>query len=193
VLEPLGPDATLLLIDLQQAIDDPSWAAAGPRNNPEAEHTVLRLLERWRSTGRPIVHIRHDSREPASSYRPGQPGNAFKPGLAPRGEETVIAKRAGSAFVGTALDTLLRTRRGPVVVAGVITNNSVESTVRAAGDLRYRVLLVEDGCFTFARRDRSGHLRTAQEVHDLSLANLDGEYCTVVTAAEILRAAEPVA
>ena len=32
----------------------------------------------------------------------------------------------------------------------------------------------------FARRDFHGRLRTADEVHSMSLANLDGEYCTVL-------------
>src|ERR1700753_2568085 len=47
--------AVLLLIDLQQAIDHPSW---GERNNPHAETQVSRLLAYWRSRGGPGCHIR---------------------------------------------------------------------------------------------------------------------------------------
>ena len=36
-----APGAVLLLIDLQQAIDHPSW---GQRNNPQAETQIARLL-----------------------------------------------------------------------------------------------------------------------------------------------------
>lgn len=101
--------------------------------------------------------------------------------------ETVIGKRVNSAFIGTGLDDWLRGRGiGTLVVAGVITNNSVEATVRMAGSLGYDVCLVADACFTFARLDRSGRLRTAEEVHDLSLANMDGEYAEVVETAEML-------
>jgi nicotinamidase-related amidase len=75
------------------------------------------------------------------------------------------------------------------VVAGVITNNSVEATVRHAGNLGFDTYLVEDACFTFARPDYRGVARTAEEVHAMSLANLQGEYCTVVTTAEVLAAA----
>jgi hypothetical protein len=32
-----------------------------------------------------------------------------------------------------------------------------------------------------------GRIWTAEEVHAISLANLDGEYCRVVTAAEVLQ------
>jgi nicotinamidase-related amidase len=57
-----------------------------------------------------------------------------------------------------------------------------------AGNLGFDTYLVADACFTFARPDYHGRLRSAEEVHAMSLANLDGEYCTVVTSASILRA-----
>ena len=69
---------------------------------------------------------------------------------------------------------------------GVSTNNSVEATVRMAGNLGFKTFLVADACFTFARRDFHGSLRTADEVHSMSLANLDGEYCTVLDTVAIL-------
>jgi nicotinamidase-related amidase len=183
----LPVDAALILIDMQKAIDDPRWATEGPRNNPDAEDNVASLLRHWRETGRPIIHIRHDSREPKSAYRPGQPGNDFKPEAMPLPGETVIAKQTNSAFISTDLEAQLRARGvRDLVVAGVITNNSVEATVRMAGNLGFTVHLAEDACFTYARRDYRGHLRSAEEVHAMSLANLDGEYCRVTTAAEIL-------
>ena len=186
-METLPHDAALLIVDLQKAIDDPRWSHAGPRNNPQAEANVAALLAAWRRDGRPIVHIRHDSTDPASTYRPGSPGHAFKEEAMPLPGETVIGKPVNSAFIGTALDEWLRGRGiGTLVVAGVITNNSVEATVRMAGNLGYDVRLVADACFTFARHDRSGRLRTADEVHDLSLANMDGEYAAVVETAEVL-------
>jgi nicotinamidase-related amidase len=184
---PLAPNAALLIIDLQKAIDAPYWAAEGPRNNPAAEGNVARLLRHWRKTGRPIFHIRHDSREPSSAYRPGQPGHDFKAEALPLSGETVIGKKTNSAFIGTDLEARLRAQEiGQLVIAGVITNNSVEATVRMAGNLGFVVHLPEDACFTFARRDHAGRLRNADEVHAMSLANLDGEYCRVTTTAELL-------
>jgi nicotinamidase-related amidase len=72
------------------------------------------------------------------------------------------------------------------VVAGVITNNSVETSVRHAGNLGFAVWLAEDACFTFAKADWNGVTRSADEVHAMSLANLDGEYCTVATTAALI-------
>ena len=185
--ELLPREAALLVIDLQKAIDHPSW---GERNNPEAEKNVALLLEQWRATDRPIYHIRHDSIEPNSHYRPNQPGHEFKPEVRPRDGEMVIAKQTNSAFIGTDLEARLRAAEQTLlVITGVITNNSVEATVRMAGNLGFDTYLVEDATFTFGRMDWAGNFRTAAEVHAMSLANLDGEYCTVVSTRAVLGAA----
>jgi nicotinamidase-related amidase len=181
---PLPRDAALIVIDVQKAIDHPSW---GVRNNPQAERNIAALLAAWRGSGRPIYHVRHDSTEPASHYRPGQPGNEFKPEAAPLDGETVLVKRTNSAFIGTDLEARLRAAgQNTLVIAGVITNNSVEATVRMAGNLGFDTRLVQDAVFTFGRTDWSGVFRAADEVHAMSLANLDGEYCTVTDTAAVL-------
>jgi nicotinamidase-related amidase len=175
-------EPALIVIDFQKAIDHPKWARYGPRNNPDAERNIAQLLSAWRASSLPIYHVRHDSREPESTYRPGQPGNDFKPEAAPEPGETIIVKHVHSAFIGTGLEARLRgAGHLSLVIAGVITNNSVEATVRMGANLGFEIYLVEDACFTFARPDWRGRLRSAEEVHAMSLANLSGEYCTVVT------------
>ncbi len=180
----LPASAALVIIDLQKAVEAPYW---GPRNNPDCERKVATLLERWRATRRPVYHIRHDSTEPQSAYRPGQPGNDFKDVVKPRTGETVIAKRVNSAFIGTDLETRLR-RDGhtPIVVTGVSTSNSLEATVRMGGNLGFEFIVVSDGCFTFDKKTLDGRLFKAVDVHALSLAHMHGEYATVVDTAWIL-------
>jgi nicotinamidase-related amidase len=174
----------LLLIDLQKAIDDPSW---GPRSTPDAEGNQARLLAFWRARGWPVRHVRHDSVNPASTYRPGQVGHAFRDPAVPLPGEPVTAKTANSAFIGTRLAAELRdagVRR--LVVFGVATNNCVEATVRMAGNLDFDVFVVADACIAFARPDWNGTPRSADDVHAMSLANLDREYATVVVTDELL-------
>ena len=179
--------AALLIIDVQKAIDADYHAAEGPRNNLGAEQNIARLLAAWRKDKRTVIHIRHDSTFATSAYRPGQSGNEFKTEVAPVAGETVIPKETNSAFIGTELERQLRdSGNDTLVVSGVSTNNSVEATVRMAGNLGFRTYLVADACFTFARRDFHGRLRSADEVHSMSLANLAGEYCTVVDVATVL-------
>jgi nicotinamidase-related amidase len=183
---PLTSNAALLLIDLQKAVDHPSW---GIRNNPEAEKRVAALLDRWRTSGRPVIHVRYVSREPTSTFRPGQAGVDFKDEAMPRPNELVITKPAASAFIGTDLEEQLRRRSIiEVVVIGVITNNSVEATARVAGDLGFRTVVVSDATFTFARNDYHGRHRTAEEIHSMSLANLDGQYAEIADTQAVLLA-----
>jgi hypothetical protein len=102
-----------------------------------------------------------------------------------------LRKQTNSAFIGTDLEAKLRAAGHTVlVICGVITNNSVEATVRMAGNLGFDVHLVEDACFTFAKLDWQGRLCSAEAVHALSLANLHGEYCTVLTTEAALRRLE---
>jgi nicotinamidase-related amidase len=174
----LPASAALLIIDLQKAIDAPYW---GPRNNPDCERNVAALLGCWRATRRPIYHIKHDSSEPQSAYRPGQPGNEFKDEVKPRAGEAVITKRVNSAFIGTGLGTLLKVAgHGPLVITGVLTHNSVEATVRMGGNLGFEIYVVSDGCAAVDKKTLDGRLFAAGDVHALSLANMHGEYATVV-------------
>ncbi len=183
----LPVDAALILVDLQAAIDDPCW---GPRNNPQAETLVAALLAAWRSAAMPVLHVRHDSLSPNSPYRPGGPGHAFKPEAAPLPGEAVIAKRTGSAFIDGALEAALDALGSThLVLCGVLTNNSLEATARHAGDLGYRVFVVSDACWAVDKRDASGRLWGAEDVHRLSLANLEGEYARVVPGALAIEAA----
>jgi len=178
--------AVLLLIDLQNAIDQPSW---GQRNNPQAETNIARLLALWRANAWPVFHVRHDSTDATSHYRPGQPGHDFKPEAKPLPGEPIIAKHTNSAFIGTDLEAQLRAGgHTALVVCGVITNNSVEATVRMAGNIGFDTYLVSDACFTFGRADLKGHFHTAEQIHDISLANLHGEYCTVIDTLSVLGA-----
>jgi len=183
----LPHDAALLVVDVQQAIDDPEW---GPRNNPGAEGAIAALIAAWRAEALPIFHIRHDSVEPGSPYRPERPGHAFKAEARPLEGETVIPKSARSAFVGTrleeALDALGATT---LVVCGVLTHNSVEASVRHAADLGYRVFVVADACWAVDVVDLAGRRWPAEDVHALSLACLAGEYAEVVDLAMALAAA----
>jgi nicotinamidase-related amidase len=177
----------LVVIDVQKAIDHPDWARYGPRNHPDAERNITLLLDAWRRLGLPVYHVRHDSLEPRSHYRPGQAGNQFKPEVQPLPTEPVIVKHTNSAFIGTGFeDTLRQANHDVLVVAGVITNNSVEATVRMAGNLGFETYLVEDACFTYARPDWTGRVRSAEEVHAMSLANLNQEYCAVLTTVEAI-------
>ena len=177
----------LIIIDMQKGMANP---AAGSRNNPQAEDNIALLLQAWRKGGAHIVHVRHISRSPTSPFAPGQSGVAFQEALQPLPHEHVLEKNVPDAFINTALERWLRVRGlNEVVLVGVSTNNSVEASARTAGNLGFSTVVVSDASFAFAMRDYAGVQRSADEVHAMSLANLDGEYATIKTARALLEQA----
>ena len=167
----------LLVIDVQNAIDDPVW---GRRGQPEMEDRIVTLLDAWRERRLPIVHIRHDSTDLASPYRPGTRGNDFKDAVAPLPGEPVIDKRTNSAFIGTDLmDLLDELQVQRLVLTGVLLENSVEATARMAGNLGFEVVIPEDAVASVDRTDRRGRHWPAEDVHALTLAILDKEYAVI--------------
>jgi nicotinamidase-related amidase len=186
----MSPPA-LLIIDMQRGMAGPS---AGVRNNPDAERRIADLLRAWRAAGATVVHVRHISRTAGSPFWPGQAGVEFQPELSPLATEHVVEKNVPDAFACTGLERWLHARGvTAVAVVGVSTNNSVEATARSAGNLGFKTYVASDATFAFAKVDYDGVPRTAGEVHAMALANLDGEYATVATAAELCHTIEPPA
>ena len=133
----LPADAALIVIDMQEAIDDPRW---GPRNNPGAEANIAALIAAWRAeraAARPCPPRFGRARLTLCA---GETGHRFKPCAAPLEGEPVVGKNANSAFVGTGLEGLLdELGATTLVICGVLTPNSVEATARHAGNLGYQV------------------------------------------------------
>lgn len=178
----------LVVIDVQRGFDDAVW---GRRNNPSCEDNVARLIAAWRAAGRPLVYVRHDSREPASPLRPGQPGNDFKDVVT--GEpDVLVAKHVNSAFLGTPdLEAWLRERGiTALVLCGIQTNYCVETTARVAGNLGYRTFFVLDATHAFDQPDLEGGVISADELARVTASTLHGEFATVVSTAEVLAAGE---
>jgi nicotinamidase-related amidase len=177
-------NAALIIIDQQKGILEPRL---GRRNNPQAEERIVDLLAHWRRTGRPVIHVQHLSHSPDSVFWPEQSGVEFQERFQPSAGERLIQKRVPDAFCATGLEAGLREAGiGQLIIVGVATNNSVESTARTAGNLGFDTWVVEDACFTFDKADFFGNPHSAEEVHAMSLGNLHGEYATVINSTEIL-------
>ncbi len=95
--------------------------------------------------------------------------------IAPLEDEIVLPKTSSSVFVSTHIDYILRNLGvRQVVLAGLLTDQCVESAVRDACDLGYLVTLVTDACATLT-----------QERHDNSLKTIRG-YCRQVTTDDLV-------
>jgi nicotinamidase-related amidase len=176
-----SPDsAALVLVDVQQAFDDPAW---GTRNNPDCEANVGRLLAHWREHGGTIVFVRHDSVEPDSPLHPSQSGNAFMPVI--EGEpDLLVTKDVNSAFLGTPrLEPWLREHGlDAIVVAGIQTNMCCETTARMGGNLGFDVAFALDATCTFDLPDPiNGGRIDADTLARVTAANLHDEFAQVLS------------
>lgn len=184
-----GPTCALLLIDIQKGFDEPYW---GRRNNSEMEANVARLLSAWRASGYKIIHVRHDSTEPASPLRPGQAGNDFKDEVVPIAGEHLETKQVNSAFIGTGLEQYLRQNKlTTLVLCGLTSDHCVSTTTRMAANLGFTAILPADALATFDRTGFDGRHWSAEDIHGSSLASLNGEFATVVNTADLIAALSP--
>jgi nicotinamidase-related amidase len=176
----------LIVVDVQRAFDE--WEAAGKRrNNPVAVARIAELLAAFRESGTPIFHIRHESTRPDSSFAPGRPGGEVKDEAREMTDEPVIVKRVNSAFIGTDLEARLREAGvKTLVICGATTNHCVETTTRMAGNLGFDARLVRDATWTFDRVGPDGDAHAAEDIHAMTLANLNGEFARIVSAAEVI-------
>jgi nicotinamidase-related amidase len=181
-------DTVLLLIDVQEGFKNPKW---GRRNNPCAEAKIAQLLNTWRISGRPIIHIQHVSQEHNSVFAPESPGMALQEFARPANGELLLQKRVNSAFIGTELDCSLKERGATaLVVVGFTTDHCVSSTVRMASNLGYRTILVADGTATFERRSIDNKAVDPEIIHQIHLLSLQGEFADVLDADVVLSLSE---
>ena len=172
----------LLAIHWQHDIVAPD-GAFGPLFAPEVERTAsldaaARLIDGARRAALPIVYTQVAFRADGADLTPNIPllqqvgaagaatagsrGAAIVEAVAPEAADLVVTHTRISGFHGTALDSLLRGRGvDTVLLAGVATNVSVESTARAAADHGYRTVVVTDACSA-----------ATAEAHDASLGSL---------------------
>lgn len=180
----------LLVIDVQMGFNDPSW---GKRNNPSTESEIANLLALWRTHALPVVHVRHASILPGGKLRPDGPGYDYKPQALPLPGESQYTKSVNSSFIGTTLEADLRASGiRTLVLVGLTTNHCVSTTARMAGNLGFETYVVSDATATFDRRGIDRSLRPAQQVHEGALSDLNEEFATVATAAQIRSWISPV-
>ncbi|MEH6361104.1 MAG: isochorismatase family protein, partial [Amylibacter sp.] len=105
----------------------------------------------------------------------------------PVDDEAVVIKRVNSGFIGTNLEADLRevgiTR---LVMCGGVANFCVETTARMAGNLGFDVLYASDATWAYGATGPDGVEHSPDEVHSMSLCNLDGEFARVLPTVDIL-------
>ncbi|MCT0225003.1 cysteine hydrolase family protein [Synechococcus sp. CS-1328] len=167
---PLTPDRAhttgqraLLLVDLQNGTCGPELAARRPAFLERFQASTLPCVERALALAREhqievihtvIANLTRDGRDRSLDYQ--RCGMGFAPGsreaqviapLTPGPDEIVLPKSSSSPFSSTVLDYLLRNLGvRELIVAGLLTDQCIDHTVKDAADRGYQVICLTDAC-----------------------------------------------
>jgi nicotinamidase-related amidase len=209
-LDPEYERAALLIIDFQyltasrddgmfKRLREEGMAQAAEYAISRIETTAVpntaRLAQAFRGAARPVFYarcasLRGDGSDQTARHRAqglvctttSKEAQILEE-VAPADGDVVLTKTGSGAFTSTNLEHMLRNLGvTTLVVAGIWTNSCVETTVRHAGDLDYRVVVVEDACVAMT-----------PENHENALAYLDNNFCVVRTTEEVVAAVSRVA
>ncbi|KAJ7330536.1 Isochorismatase-like protein [Mycena albidolilacea] len=202
------PSTALIVIDVQQAFNDPYYLNR-ERSTPNLEPNITSLLTAFRAQGLPIIHIHHVNTKNDSSlwYEATRPTGVLPMEyVAPKDDELVLRKYSKSSAFGafllsdgtTSLAEVLDARGiKTVILVGISSAHCVNSTARSASDLGLLVVVVGDATATHASDavdfggakgdGRDGISWAAETAHAVSMAQLQGEFADVVTTTEVLK------
>jgi len=139
-------DKALVVIDLQR-----DYFPGGKFVLPGIERVAVHagaLIDLFRAHGLPVIHVRHLERDAAVGFLlEGTPGSEIEPRVAPAGQDLLITKNWPNAFRDTTLAKILHVLgAGELVFCGAMSNMCVDATVRAAFDLGFRCVVIDDAC-----------------------------------------------
>ena len=195
--------AAVIVVDMQNDFCHPEGASArNGRSTAMAEAmapNLQRLLGHARGAGVPVVFVRnaqteHTMSEVQREHRlrrgsevpvcvEGTWGVEFY-GVAPEPGEAVVTKHRYSAFIGTDLDLILRSKGiKSLIITGVATNVCVESTARDAYMMDYYVVFMGDCSACSA----------GPEAHAATLANIERTFGVVASVDELIACWDKVA
>lgn len=173
-------DGVLLIVDAQREYTDGLLPLTGVQAAVDA---LAVLLEKARSAGAPVVHVRHKG--PGKAFNPSSSGYEIVKQLTPRNGEVVVDKGLPNAFAGTELARHLgATSRKNLIVGGFMTHMCISATVRSATDHGYMSTIAAD---TVATRDlpdaTGGATLTADAINKITLAALSDRFAWIVSGA----------
>jgi isochorismate hydrolase len=149
---------------------------------------ILRVIHTCRPKNIPVIFTQHGHTDPDSDggilgewwgevIVGGTEDWKFLPEMKIEAKDVLIPKKRYSAFFGTDLDKILRSRGiQDLIISGVMTNLCCETTARDAFMRDYRVFFLIDG--TATRRS---------ELHLATLKNLGFGFAYLITCNELVQ------
>jgi nicotinamidase-related amidase len=153
----------------------------------QAAHNAGLLLHAFRKAQFPVFHIQHISQRPgATFFLPSTKGVGIHKFVTPQSGEAVIEKHFPNSFRNTdLLNRLKESDAEEVVICGAMSHMCVDATIRAAFDLGFRCVVIDDACAT-RNLEHKGVIVEARKVHAAFMAALAMPYAQVISAHEYM-------
>jgi nicotinamidase-related amidase len=172
----------LLIIDMQNFVVD--RIEQGVQYYPEnCIENMKSVLDQFRQTGKPIVHVRHQSVEKESLFHESSLLSLPLASFEELADEPVFIKSTSSAFSSTELFSYLQTVRiSELVVIGAVAGFCVNSTVRMGAGLGLVITVVKDAVISF---ELEKYELEASQIHNVTLALLDADLASVIACSQL--------
>lgn len=173
----------LLLIDVQNEyvsgmlpIEYPSLDVSLPN--------ISRAISIAKDHGIPIVVIKQVAPESSPIFAEGNHGVGFLDVIEETEPDLVVSKKLPSAFFGTNLkEWLISHELKTLVVAGFMSQNCVESTIRHAAHEGFSVEYLHDASGTVSFKNKMGAL-SAKEMHEATCIVLQSRFAAALATDE---------
>ncbi|HYS42797.1 MAG TPA: cysteine hydrolase family protein [Geobacteraceae bacterium] len=153
----------------------------------EAAANARILLNEFRKAKLPVIHVQHISARPgATFFLPETDGARIHHMVTPREDETIVVKNFPNSFRGTSLLEILKKEKiDNLVICGAMSHMCIDATTRAAFDLGFHCIVVDDACATKDLIYKSKTIK-ASDVHASFMAALSVPYAKVISIKEII-------
>jgi nicotinamidase-related amidase len=170
-----NPKTALLVVDIQN--DYFKGGVLPLAGSDDAAERARQVIDAFRATGHPVIHIRHESKGPGL-FAPESEGVKIENRVQPLPGEAVFTKHEVSSFEGTPLlDHLRKEHIERLVIVGMQTDVCVLGAVKGAN---------EHGLETIVLTDATAAV--SEERREKTLPTLAGHSARLMTVKDFLKA-----
>ncbi|MGG0299326.1 cysteine hydrolase family protein [Bacillus albus] len=178
----------LLLVDIQNDyFEGGNMALHQPEKAVKKAKEVLKLFREKHKT---VIHVQHiANNEGATFFLPDTVGVQIHDDVQPIANEIVIQKHHPNSFLRTnLLETLKAEKIDQLAICGMMTHVCIDATVRAASDLGFQCVVIEDACTT-KDLEFQGNLIPALYAHQSFMSALEfgNIYAKVISASSFIK------
>jgi nicotinamidase-related amidase len=173
----------LIVIDVQYEYVNGGLRIEFPQIE-DSLRNIGKAMDAANKAGIPTIVVQQTAPADSPLFAAGSTGWQLHPVVASRPRAHYVSKTRPNAFSGTDLcDWLQKNLIDTVTIAGYMTHNCNDATIKQAFDLGFHVESLMDACGSVSYRNRAG-VATAEEIHRAFSVVAQSRFAAVLTTDE---------